>query len=471
MRCLWILLALLIFPAVNAQTGLYAKVHNVTYTLEPSSFEVEEVIVFGNTGDPFTFIDTIAFSRGDAWDIEVDGVPYTLNKRHPISQNRILIDLFISKGQEITVTMTYHRSDLLATAGDARRFTGYGLGRYAWPVHLTNIAFITEEGYYFGGHSGAGVITREGNHETLSYQRSILTNITAIREGVFLEVDFARYKDMASENLARAGTLVEEATYNIENANLTLINAGGYGDISGAAETYIMASNYLDAASAQLQMAQLNYDPIYAKYYEAHARSDLAISLAKDASRNAWVAESQANQIVQKSLEDRIAQVDAGLAEQKQQTASLETAPPQVITVKEGPAFPFKSLIIVLILVAVIVVLARVPFKSPDTRKAGKVADFANIDNLKRKTFTGFEKKVSAVKEGVEIATLIRTVRAEKEKLEFGIENLRKKKIAGEMNEDVYKVERDKMETKIHDIDSEIDELEGELKEVKRLKK
>jgi hypothetical protein len=471
MRGLWILLALLVFPAVNAQTGLYAKVHNVTYTLGPSSFEVEEVIVFGNTGDPFTFIDTISLSRGDAWDIEVDGAPYTIEKRHPVTQNRIKIDLFISKGQERTITITYRRSDLMATLGDARRFTGYGLGKYAWLVHLTNIAFITSDGYYFGGHSGSGVKTREGDHETLTYQRSILTNLSAIREGVFLEVDYARYKDMASEDLARAETLVEEATYDVQSANQTLMNARGYGDVSGAEETFSRASKYLDAASTQLQMAKLNFDPMYASYYEAHARSEYVVNLAKNASRNARMADSQADQIVQKSLEDKIAQVDAGLAEQKQLASSLETAPPQVVTLEEGPAFPFKYLILVLFMVAVIVVLLKVPIKNPDAQRASKVADFKNIDDLKRKTFTGFEKKVSAVKEGVEIATQIRTLRSEKEKLEFGIENLRKKKIAGEMRVDVYEKERDKMEFFNDTATTEIYTLEAELKEVKRPKK
>lgn len=100
-------------------------------------------------------------------------------------------------------------------------------------------------------------------------------------------------------------------------------------------------------------------------------------------------------------------------------------------------------------------------------RRRGTLKDYRAITDLRRKTFNGFERKVERVKRGVDIAAEMRSLRKRKEKLELGIDNLRKKLASGEISEELHAVEKARFEAEIEEIERRLEELEKQLRKVK----
>jgi hypothetical protein len=472
-----ILTTFLLVPGVHsAKTGLYVEEHNITYTLGLDSVHVEEVITFGNRGDPFTFADNIFLQRGDASDIVVKGISASAEENYPGSGNAIKFYLIIQKGNKRTVTITYDRSDLLSREGAVKRFNGYALGQYQWLVHRANIIFITPEGYSFGPLAPAGQKTRKGNREVVVYPLTALRNLTEIADGVLVDLRYANYRDMAVEKIATAKDLIEEGEFDLENANLSMENAAQHGNISDITLIYMEGEKLLEDARVKLQLAEINNDPLYNNYYDAYTLANQALEAARGASKQAKVVENQANYRVQKALEERVTKINEELSTQStllnqrlNQTA-VSVPEPRGGGVEADRTFIYLALVLVLV-VGVVVALTRIQVKSGMPLKKGTVSDYKDIDDLKRKTFEGFEKKVDTVKKGVEVATKIRSLRSEREKVSLGIENLRKKRVSGEVTEEAFREDKAKFETRLEELDSEIIALEEELKELKQVRR
>jgi hypothetical protein len=468
---------LILMPGVHsATTGLYVEEHNITYTLGSDSVLVEEVITFGNSGDPFTFADDIYLQRGDASDILVQGARSTVVENYPDGGNTIKFYLILSKGNRRTITITYKRSDLLSRDGVLRRFNGYALGRSHWLVHKSNIRFITPENHYFGPITPQTEKIREGNRETVIYSLDILQNLSQLREGVLVDLRYGNYRDMAIQEIASAKDLLEEAHFDLENANKTLENAGRYGNVSEIQQLYDEALGLLEAAGVELDIAQINMDPLYSNYYDAYTHGTRASNMAKNVSKKAKQVDSRANYFVQKVLEDRVSEMNQELSAQSTllkkglNQTTITTLQPQVES-RETNRDPLYLAVALVLVVGALIALSKIRIKTSAPLKKSTVADYRDIDNLKRKTFDGFEKKVDTVKKGVEIATKIRSLRSDKEKVLLGIENLRKKRVSGEIAEEVFRQEKAKMEARMDELDSEIIALEEELEELKQVRR
>ncbi|NOZ76992.1 MAG: hypothetical protein GXO65_04825 [Euryarchaeota archaeon] len=471
-----LLVSLLLIPGVQSQgTGLYVEEHNLTYTLGLDAFHVEEVITFVNRGDPFTFEDTIYLRRGDARNVEVTGISKaTVEENYPGGDNVISFFLVLQKGNRRTVTLNYDRSDLLSREATVRRFNAYALGQYPWLVHQVNIKFITPQGYSFGPASPEGQKAREGKVETLTYSLSVLRNLTEIRQGVLVDLRYANYRDMAIQEISAARRLTEEAGFDLESANRTLQNAAQYGDVTNITGQLEEAGRLLEDARAKLEMAVLNNDDLYRNHYQAYVFATQAEDLARSSSKASKQVEDQANYLVQRALEEKVSRINEELSTQSALLNEKLSQPPVQPETGGGAGFP-RTLAYLAVVFAMgaglVMVLGRIRVRPEVPRKKSSVSDYRDIDELKRKTFNGFEKKVDTVKKGVELATKIRELRNQREKLALGIENLRKKRVAEEITEETFREDKAKMETRLEELDSQIVALEEELKELKQVRR
>ena len=83
--------------------------------------------------------------------------------------------------------------------------------------------------------------------------------------------------------------------------------------------------------------------------------------------------------------------------------------------------------------------------------KKGKIEDFRAIDELKHKSFKGFDKKLDTVKSGTGLAKEIRDQRKKKEKLEFEMEKLQRRLEREEITEDQFDSEKDDLKREINE--------------------
>lgn len=479
-------------PSVHAQ-GFYVSGYNATYYFNTDDYLVEETIMFKNSEDPFNFEKYISFIRGDARDVEV--YVSTSGARHEIDYDyptRISIDLKdVVLLKEMEVTLSYRRSEGLSEENYITTFKFLDLGRYPWSTirrciayledckYEVNIKLISPENYQFGEVIPTSEKIQEENHEVISYTLSLLENLSVIETGFPVEIEYAKFKDLAIEEIAVADTLVEEATYDVKDANTTIENAKRYGcNLTTALALYGQSLDSLKESRTQLQLAKaLLYDTSYRQFYLAYTYATGAKDNARKASRKASEAKNNANFEIQHALENKIAGLGSTLAQQSQ--ALMEDLTQKIRDLEKekeaekGKATRFKLFIVgFLIIFCVGIVIGTVNFlKKERVKERGSVKDFSVIDDLKRKTFKGFEQKVETVKRGVEIAAQIRDLKQSKEKFWLGIENLRKKKIANEISEVVFEVEKHKLEEGIKELDKKIETLETELKEIRQVKK
>ncbi len=478
---IFILYSVFLLPPANAQDGgLFVLEHNITYTLNENDFDVEETIVFGNAGNPFTFDDKIVFQRGNARDVEVTGA-----RRHDIDYTtyptKITIHLMIMKGQRFTIKMRYKESDMLDEQNSIKLFEGAALRKYPWLVNNINIKFIAPEGYQFG-YISPQPTSRETdfNRMVLIYKESIFNNLTAIQDGFPVKIEYARFRDLAFSDIKMSRDRILEAEYDIEDANSTIENAENYDtNLTNARELYSDAVTLISNARTQLKLAELQNDPVYEGGYDpyrAYLSAGVAKSLAKESSRKATGAKNLANFEIQRALERKISDLSLNVTKKSQLLEEDVNKRLEEITkkpdVEKRPHYPgyLKYSIPLLIVLVIAGVLLR-SRKQEHWIKKGRVSDFKVIGDLKRKTFNGFEKKVDTVKKGEEIADRIVMLRKDKEKLKLGIKNSRMKLESGEITEKQFIEEETRLNKKIAETDKEIYSLEKELKDLKKMKK
>ena len=459
-KFLIILIFLLILPLAHAH-GLYVREHNITYYLNEENFYVEETIVFSNYGDPFTFEGKVILDRGDAKEISVRGSKFEV-KYEPTA--KIYIELFVNKGTTQTINLKYRRSDMLLNKEGILVFKGLALGKYYWDVHKINIKFITPDDYYFGKILPKATPVREGNKELLSYSTTIFDNITAIEEGFPVEIEYAKYKELAIGELRAAQERISEAEYNIEDANTTIEKAKEFGaNLTKALKAFDSSIKNLELAKKKLKLSQISLNS-YKNYYLSYNFASSSRTHAIIASREAREAKNLASFEIQASLEQKISNI------------SKTTAKPTIIvhTYKQVEKKKIDWYSIAGILFASLLVLfATLRFRERRREERARVgvANYQNIGELKYKRFEGFEKKVDTVKKGESIAVEIMKLRRERDKYELGIENLKKKMLAGEITKKEYDKKKQEFEKKIENINSKILKLEEKLREIRLVKK
>lgn len=458
MRPLWIVLLLAALPSTHAY-GLYVSEHNLTYILETDDFRVDEKIVFENAGDPFTFQGKVYFSRGDASEVVVNRKIYDAGKEYPL---KIEMDMQVSKGQKIVVEMSYRRSDMLYEKDSIKVFEGLALGKYDWLVHGANIRIVAPKDAQFGNASPRGVKKMEQGQEVLVYSVSAIGSLSDIQAGFPVKIEYGNFKELAIEKIAGVRTLIFEAEYRITEANTSIENARRYSvELSSSIASYSQSLQLLRKAREQEQFAEANYAPPYRSYYEAFKNGEAAESYARASMKASSDSKNQANFEVQRFLERKISDVNSALASQQDLTRALLEA-----------ETPWGKILLYLAAgIAVIFAIALGEKKWKEARaEAAKTEDFRNIEDLKRRKFSGFEEKISRVKRSKEIASYIMELRTEREKLEAETDSLRKKMVADEIQEADFKLRKSELDRRIYELDLKISEKEKELKAVRAVR-
>ncbi len=455
----WIFLFVIAaLPAVVHAQNIYVQEHNLTYYLDENDFFVEEKVIFKNIAEASLFNGDIYLVRGNARDIKLNGQIYTGEP------SKIKLSLKIWAKEGTYANLTYQRSDILYERDSAKVFEGLALEKYTWLVHKTNIKFVSPKNYQFGSFSPKVDKIRDRDSEILFYSTSVFENISAIQDGFPVRIEYANFKELALQEIAASKTLIGEAAYAALDANATIQNAQSYdANLTAAVASCTRSAQLLQDARAQLQLAEAKYNS--KGYSESLKSAKGAEEHARGALREAEKAKNLANFEMQAALQRRIARIESNLTQQAQLPKNLTLLPEAGKAEEEGINYTIALIALAFLFAVLVIVKAR-----QAEIKSG-VQEFRSIDELKRKRFLGFERKVEAVKKSAEIAAEIRRLNIEKEKLKLGIENLRKKKVANEVTKKAFESERKELEEKIREIDSNVDALQKELRKLKKGKK
>ncbi|MDI6654923.1 MAG: hypothetical protein QME59_03455 [Candidatus Hydrothermarchaeota archaeon] len=453
----WILLLVIAaLPAVVHAQNIYVPEHNLTYYLNENDFFVEEKIVFKNIGGSYLFDGEVYFTRGDARDIKLNEKTYTPKEEHP---TKVALNLSVWGKEEVKVELSYRRSDMLSEIDSIKVLEGLALGKYPWIVHRANIKFISPKNNQFGSFAPRVDKIIDRDNEILFYSTSIFENISAIQDGFPVRIEYANFKEQALESIATAKTLITEAAYSTADADNAVKNAQNYdANLTVAVASYNQSTQLLQNAKAFLQLGEAKYNS--REYSESLKSAKGAEEHARSALREATKAKNLANFEMQVALQRRIARIESNLTQQSQK--NLARVPEAE---EEGVSYTVALIALAFLFVALIA------FKARRTEIKSSVQEFKSIDELKRRRFLGFERKVDAVKKSTEIAGEIRVLNKEKEKLGLSIENLRKKMAANEIAEKSFESEKKELEKRISEIDSKVDALRRELRELRKGKK
>lgn len=482
MRLFAVFLLLIALPVASAQEGLFVSQHNVTFTLGTDDFSVEEVIVFENVGSASgnLFKDVVFFTRGDASDVKVEVAPedqgYSVRYLDP---TRIDINLLFWRGEKRTVTLRYNRSDMLFTEDTVHTISGLALGTYSWIADGVRVKFIAPEGFQFGNVAPPGTKTTMDSKEVLTYELTPidLENLTTIREGIPVRLEYAKFDELAINEMKTAKDFISDAEADISGANKTIENAlGQVPDTTQILTLFEIASTTLEEAKNALELAEIKSNQYSEEYspYEAYYYASASRNLSREASRKAGEAKDLANHQIQVALEDKI----SGIGEKIKEGAEGVTTP------KPEVDWPFEAglpaigagwgIAFVLILAAAVIfdIYRRSGgYRRAPPSKKSRVGDFRAIDDLKRKTFNGFDKKLDTVKIGTGLAAEIRDLRKKKEERGFERDKLQRKMEREEISQHQFEIESEELSREINETSSKIDELKSRLDELKRSNK
>jgi len=483
MKLLAVFLILAAFPVAHAEDGLFVSRHNVTYTLGESDFVVDEEILFENVGAASgnLFKDNVYLRRGNAWNVEVDVVDEDQEYSVEYLPSTIInINLLFWRGEKREIILKYKRSDMLFRGDMVHVISGLALGKYPWTTDSASVKFIAPEGFQFGNVTPHVTKTLQGGRETLTYDIAPVNieNLTAIKEGLSIRIEYAKYDEMALSGMKTAREFIGEAESDLGNANKSIENARSHGSNTSTVLTlFAAAQDTLDDSKKALELAEIKSNPYSAEYspYEAYYYAKKSKDLAREASRNAEESKDLANYEIQRALEERISRISSKLSEQSERVEAALVPdlgkPPEMA----GPLVSYGVAVMLILVTLVMVIFGAYTYRhtgrGESAIKKSTVKDFKAIDELKHKTFVGFDKKVDTVKHGTELAAEIRNLMKRKEKLELGIENLRKKKVRGEIPDHIFELEKEKLNRQIDEIVANIDRLQIKLKEIKRAKR
>jgi predicted nucleic acid-binding Zn-ribbon protein len=480
MRLFVVFLLLAALPQAFAQEGLFVSQHNITYTLGESDFLAEEVIVFENMGTSYgnLFKDNIYFTRGDAREVEVEAAEEDLRYSVEYSDSTVInINPIFWRGEKRTITLRYNRSDMLFSKDTVHSIDGLALGRYTWIADRATVKFKAPRGFQFGHVMPPAAKTIEESKEVLTYDLTPagIENLTIIREGLPVWFEYAKFSELAAVEIQTAGEFIEDAESDLKGANKSIENAlEQVQDVTQILTLFEIASNRLNEAKSALELAEVKSNQYSAEYspYEAYYYAKQSRNLSKEASRKAGEAKDLANYEIQKALEDKI----TGIGSKLQERSGAALAPVSDELQEAGSLFQIAGQWVAILGILAAFVMFEIyrrsgGYKRASASKKSTVGDFRAIDELKHKTFTGFDKKVDAVKHGTELAKEIRDLRREKEELERELEKLQRKAEREEISEQDFDTEREKIDTEINEISSKIGELKSRLDELKRSNK
>ncbi|NOZ82437.1 MAG: hypothetical protein GXN98_01260 [Euryarchaeota archaeon] len=448
-----LLLLLVLLPAGAA--GMTAVQHNLSYYLAGSNISVEEWVLIENS--PFSVKEPVYYSLPPGVYGVVAHATGGAEARVDTAAGAVIFDLSRAYSRKVELSLKYSYSADIQRADRTYLLEGEALRRaYPWGFGRVSIEFLLPPGYYFGSASPEPQI-KSSRH--IAYITDSLDS--RVYQGFPVRIEYGEYRKLAEEKLSIASALEHETMLAVKSANLSISEARIYNASVEEAEKLLSASlgnlsQYLRLKSAA-ELA-LNTDP-----YRAYLSATDALASLKTAGTLARSAQSHANSAVQQALQAQIRNFASNLS-----TKPAEKVIVRVEREEGGRNWYMYAFFILLAVFAVFAASEAYKALAPRSyRRRGSIKDYRAITDLRRKTFNGFERKVERVKKGVDIASEIRSLRKRREKLELGIDNLRKKLASGEISEELHAIEKSKFEAEIEQIDRRLEELEKQLRKVK----
>lgn len=462
------LILLMLIPQTQAQ-GLVVTLHNATYTLEDGMATVEEVMVFEYRGNDTSLKEKVYLSRGGAEGMEVSGTNYKADEGKPA---RITLNLFITRGESKRVTLRYRRGDMLAERGPIKRFEGLALGRYAWLAKEANVKIIVPEGYQLGNATPGGKRYADAGKEEIHYGVSVFESFDKMQDGFPIYVEYARFRELWLGEMDTARVLILEASYDLADANATMAK----NRMGEPLELYRQAEGEIQKAVELLQMVEVAANPPGRAYYQAYLMAKEAGGHARLAARGAAKARDLFSARAQNDLEEKMRGMEQNFSKQSEALERNLTAKIEELKRDEGepretsPILQFALPIFVLVALLAITAAGASRLRRMEGPRKGQIQEHKAIEDLKRRTFEGFEAKLGAVRRSSKIALDMKELTEEKKTLERELEGLREKKMRGELTDLAFVLEKKKVERQINEVASRIFSLEQELERMREEK-
>jgi hypothetical protein len=490
-RLLLLITILLFLPHVSAQ--IIVTSHDVSYELRGDDVLVVESISFVNpaTSDNHTFYEEIVLTRGRLKNLEVIGVPGSLNNDTPINT----IHLDFSKDPIIrtatdnsrTVTLIYSTSDFSSEAilNEDRKvyfFSGNVLpdipSEFGAPP--TSLDIELGEGFQFGTIKPPTTVT-DKKHVSFF----MTTEDRRVYTAFIVEILHADFENEAITNIGKADKKIKEANSKIEDAENSIESAEVYNSsLENARNDLELSIKLLGDSSTFLSLSEEALDQ--QDHYTAFLFSNTSIDLVDKAFKAASDSQRESNLKMRLAINEKISQLEnitSAAAQTPVPTVPPEkevevekptspppstpqiTAPAQQVGKEEPKRGPIGRLGLIFILVLIMLGSALLLNRRKKVRKGrlAGVKDFRSISDLKRKSYKGFEEKVDDVKKETTLAGEIMHLQKGIEKYELGIENLEKMKVAGEITDSLYSKEKTKFEGQIKEISKRISLLEKKI--------
>jgi len=457
MRALAFLIAVILIPQASAL--IYSPSHNITYHLNDKNDNagVEEEIKIAL--EPYSIEEPLYYPLPrDAYGVEVSA-PERLKYRVDYDVDAVLFDFFHVPQRRFEVGINYSRGRSIFSRGEEKIFSAQAYpANIPWTTYEARVAFQLPESYSFGNLTPGAQREQKSGTDVAIYALSLRNNISLITSGMKVEVPYANYRKLTENRITVLKARENEALLAFKEANSSLENALGHGlNSSTTLALYRKTEEEVYQYLQEVKAAQTLRD--YGDYSAAYRHLERASHLLRNASIHSREVNRQATTMVQKYLESRIDKI-SNLSERRGEKPEQEDGTPV-----EG--FNLNYLFLLAIPLALFLAYLRGRARPREPERKGKVSEYGVIADLKKKEYSGFDEKVKKIKESSEISSEIRRLDKLKKKYELGLENLEKKLISGEINDDSYRKEKKGMKEEINSLEEKISMLNRRLAQLR----
>ncbi len=467
MRGIALILLIILLPGIHAQE-IYSEQHNLTYFLNNAA-KVEENIQLVLM--PFSVKNPLYYPLPeDSYNITIKApksVRYTIN----FDRKYIIFDMSQVPVNHIDVEINYTRLNSIFEQNGVKSYSGLAFKKYLpWVTYSVNVKFVIPPNYDFGSISPPARVFTIGNSKAIEYNANIRFNFSTITDGIPVNITYANYRKLADETITITKARQSEVLFAFKDANSSLENAQTYNlNVSNQVLLYREAGGELYSYFGEINLAENLMSSGY--YYPAYLHARKALSLLDDTSIKSRDVSRNVSISVQRALEREILKVSNISSREKKYELNATVAPLRTTSSPGGKSSAAPYILIFSVLFGIIVAVYLISKSMPaNVGKTSRMRDFRVISDLKKKKFSGFDRKVETTRERAGLASEIRKLSKLRGQYELGIENLRKKLALNEIDEEQFTNDREELDREIEAIDKEIVILKKKLAEIRKRK-
>jgi len=461
MRGIALILLIILLPGIHAQE-IYSEQHNLTYFLNNAA-KVEENIQLVLM--PFSVKNPLYYPLPeDSSNITIKApksVRYTIN----FDRKYIIFDMSQVPVNHIDVEINYTRLNSIFEQN------GLAFKKYLpWVTYSVNVKFVIPPNYDFGSISPPARVFTIGNSKAIEYNANIRFNFSTITDGIPVNITYANYRKLADETITITKARQSEVLFAFKDANSSLENAQTYNlNVSNQVLLYREAGGELYSYFGEINLAENLMSSGY--YYPAYLHARKALSLLDDTSIKSRDVSRNVSISVQRALEREILKVSNMSSREKKYELNATVTPLRTTSSPGGKSSAAPYIIIFSVLFGIIVAVYLISKSMPaNVGKTSRMRDFRVISDLKKKKFSGFDRKVETTRERAGLASEIRKLSKLRSQYELGIENLKKKLVSNEIDEEQFTDDKGNLDREIEAIDRDILILKKKLDESRKRK-